>query len=46
MVLELAFAARCSYIITHNVKDFHGAERLGVVALRPRDFLELIRSKT
>src|ERR1035441_9073570 len=24
MVLELAFAAGCNYIVTHNVKDFHG----------------------
>lgn len=35
MVLELAFAAGCSYIITHNVKDFHGSERLGVTAIAP-----------
>ena len=42
MVLELAFAAGCSYIITHNVKDFHGASELGVTAITPRDFLELI----
>jgi putative PIN family toxin of toxin-antitoxin system len=44
MLLELAFAARCSYIVTHNVKDFHGAEQLGVAAVPPRDFLRLIRS--
>jgi predicted nucleic acid-binding protein len=45
MVLELAFAAGCPYIVTHNVKDFHGSEQLGVTAITPRDFLELIRSK-
>ena len=45
MVLELAFAAGCRYIITHNVKDFHGSEQLGVTALSPRDFLNLIRKK-
>jgi hypothetical protein len=44
MVLELAFAAGCRHIITHNVKDFHGAEQLGVTALTPRDFLKLIRT--
>jgi predicted nucleic acid-binding protein len=44
MVLELAFAAGCSYIVTHNVKDFHGSEKLGVTAITPRDFLNMIRS--
>jgi len=45
MVLELAFAAGCRYIITHNVKDFRGSERLGISAMAPRDFLSLIRKK-
>lgn len=45
LVLELAFAARCPYIITHNVGDFRGSEQLGIAALSPRDFLKLIRSK-
>jgi predicted RNA-binding protein with EMAP domain len=43
MVLELAFAAGCRYLVTHNVKDFHGSEQLGVTALPPREFLKLIR---
>jgi putative PIN family toxin of toxin-antitoxin system len=42
MVLELAFAAGCRYIVTHNVKDFHGSEQLGVKAVTPREFLRLI----
>ena len=45
MVLELAFAAGCRQIVTHNVKDFLGSEQLGVTALPPRDFLNLPRSK-
>jgi predicted nucleic acid-binding protein len=45
MVLELAFAAGCRHIITHNVRDFHGSEQLGVTALSPREFLSLIRRK-
>jgi predicted nucleic acid-binding protein len=45
MVLELAFAAGCRYVVTHNVKDFHGAEQLGIVAVTPRDFLKQIRTK-
>lgn len=46
MILELAFAAGSRYIITHNVKDFHGSEQLGVIALSPRDFLDLIRTQS
>jgi len=46
MVLELAFAAGCRYIVTRNVQDFDGPERLGVRAIAPRDFLSLARAKT
>jgi predicted nucleic acid-binding protein len=45
MVLELAFAAGCRYVVTHNVDDFHGSEQLGVTAIRPREFLKLIRKQ-
>ena len=44
MVLELAFAAGCRHIVTHNLKDFRGSGQLGITALAPRDFLPLIRS--
>lgn len=44
MVLEVAFAAGCPYIVTHNVKDFRGSEELGIKAITPRDFLHMIRS--
>ncbi len=43
MVLELALAARCRHIITHNGADFRGAEQLGVAVLSPGEFLKLIR---
>jgi predicted nucleic acid-binding protein len=43
MVLELAVAAGCRYIFTHNVQDFHGSEQSGVTVLSPGDFLNLIR---
>jgi predicted nucleic acid-binding protein len=46
MVLELAFAAGCRYIVTHNVRDFGGSERLGVRPISPRDFLNLIRTQS
>jgi putative PIN family toxin of toxin-antitoxin system len=45
MVLEVAFAAGCHHIVTHNVKDFDGSEKLGVTAIAPRDFLRLIDNK-
>ena len=46
MVLELAFAAGCSHIATRNVKDFHGSGQLGVTALPPGEFLNLIRKES
>lgn len=46
MAMELAFAAGCHHIVTHNVTDFHGAEQLGVTALWPREFLNLIQNET
>src|ERR1051325_9848510 len=35
MVLELAFAAGCQHIITHNVRDFRGSDELAVAAKIP-----------
>ena len=43
MLLELAFAAGCRHIVTHNVRHFRGAERLGVTAISPGGFLHSIR---
>ena len=45
-VLELAIAAGCNYIVTYNLKDFKGAERFGVKALRPSDFIHLLEEET
>lgn len=42
MVLELAVAANCSYIITFNEKDFVGSDQFGTVPLRPKTFLQLL----
>lgn len=44
MVLEMAFAANCRYIVTHNLRDFRKCGELGVEAVTPRDFLQLIPS--
>ncbi len=42
MILELAFASGCQYIVTHNVTDFEGSQQLGVTAVLPGAFLKLI----
>ena len=42
MILELAFAAGCESIVTHNQRDFVGAERLGVQVHAPKEFLRLL----
>jgi putative PIN family toxin of toxin-antitoxin system len=42
LILELAVAAQCDYIITHNQKDFVGTERFGIEALDPKTFLQEI----
>jgi len=39
MVLELAVAAGCDAVVTHNVRDFGGVDRFGLRAVRPADFL-------
>jgi hypothetical protein len=45
-IYELAFAPGCRYIVTHNMKDFHSLEQLGVTALSPREYLNLIGKKS
>lgn len=42
MVLELAVAAGCDYIVTYNEKDFVGAEKFGVQVLNAKEFLRKI----
>lgn len=42
MVLEIAVAARCQYIVTFNQKDFQGAEQFGLVIVTPKEFLQQI----
>ena len=42
LVLELAVAARCDYIITYNQRDFRGAEMFGIRLSDPRAFLQAI----
>ena len=42
MVLEVAVAAGCRYIVTYNKRDFQGVEAFGIEALTAREFLESI----
>jgi putative PIN family toxin of toxin-antitoxin system len=39
-LLELAVASRVRWIVSHNVKDFKGAEAFGVQILSPQKVLE------
>ncbi|MGH8677019.1 MAG: putative toxin-antitoxin system toxin component, PIN family [Burkholderiales bacterium] len=46
MVLEVAVAASCEQIVTHNRRDFAGAEQFGVLVASPAGFLGQIRETT
>ena len=46
LILELAVAAGCRYIVTHNLRDFRGTEPWGIAAVTPGDFLKLINKTT
>jgi predicted nucleic acid-binding protein len=38
-VLELAVAAGCDFIVTHNIRHFQAARRFGIRAVTPGEFL-------
>lgn len=42
LILELAVAAGCRYIVSHNLRDFQGVDRWGIEAVTPGRFLHLI----
>jgi predicted nucleic acid-binding protein len=42
LILELAVSAKCDYIVTHNIADFHGSDKFGVRAVTPGEFLKII----
>jgi predicted nucleic acid-binding protein len=46
MVLEAAAGAGCDRIVTFNVRDFVLAASLGVAAVRPAEFLDLLERST
>lgn len=43
LVLELAVAGNCQYIVTHNVRDFLRVEEWGLKAIKPSQLLAMIR---
>jgi len=43
LVLELAVAARCEYIVTHNISDFKNLDKFDIQAITPKEFLQVIR---
>ena len=45
IVLELAVAAGCRYIVTHNIRDFRGSERWATEAVTPASFNNLIEER-
>ena len=46
LVLELAVAARCEAIVTHNVRDFRGVGKFGLGVLTSARFLQQVRGQT
>lgn len=45
MVLELAVASKCQYIITYNLKDFSNIQKFGIEAITPKNFLSTIEGR-
>lgn len=45
-ILELAVAAQARYIITHNLRNFAQAQSLGVTAVPPAEFLQLLNTQS
>ncbi len=39
LVLEAAANGSCAYVVTHNVRDFIGAQKLGIAVTTPADFM-------
>jgi predicted nucleic acid-binding protein len=42
MVLELAVAGRCDFIVTYNRREFRGADAFGIRVVTPKEFLQEI----
>ncbi|MCC7361463.1 MAG: putative toxin-antitoxin system toxin component, PIN family [Anaerolineales bacterium] len=42
MVLEVAVAGQCEYIVTYNVRHFRGPEQFGIGVVTPQEMLKKI----
>lgn len=42
LVMEVAVAAECDFIVTYNKRDFSGVEKFGIEVLDAREFLQII----
>ena len=42
MILELAVAGSCNYIVSYNIRDFRGADQFGIKILTPGQLLKLL----
>lgn len=45
LILELAIAAGCRYIVTHNLRHFRGTEQWKIVAMTPGEFLKIMKKE-
>ena len=45
-ILELAVAAACDAIVTHNVRDFRGASRFAPHVMLPSAFLRMVEEQS
>ena len=43
MILELALAARCRYVVTHNIRHFVGCQKVGIKPITPGALLRLLK---
>lgn len=46
LILELAVAAGCDYIVTHNIRDFAGTDEWGIAVISPGAFLKKIKNQS
>ncbi len=42
MILEVAVAGQCDFIVTYNQRHFPGVEQVGVTVIRPQELLQQI----
>ena len=42
MLLEIAVEAECEYIVTHNLRDFEGADQFAVQVITPQQLMQII----